>query len=274
MASNLALTAVKDRRGLNGFGNHFRMNNHQWWGTRRWLIQIVIWFLVVNGPWVVSVIASLAGTSSQPQAQASQTAGEALMIFFAMGALFPAIGVTILGQNAFIQGRESGTIAWVLSKPVSRPAFILSKLSADAIGILVTMVLTPGLVGFLICRFILGVPIPIFGFLGALGLLFLHQLFYLGLVYMLGALFRSRGPVLGIPLVFIFTYQMHAALGWLGKILPWNLVLGPAEAMSSSLAALMVDGQPLPTVAPIIGTAALTLAFVLVALWRFNREEF
>jgi ABC-2 type transport system permease protein len=272
MASNLALTAVKDYRGLNGFGNYFRMSNHQWWGTSRWLKQIVIWFLIVNGPWVLSVISSLGETDSR--SQGGQTAGGTLMIFFVMAGMFTAIGVIILGQNAFIQGRESGTIAWVLSKPVSRPAFILSKLSADAIGILVTMVLAQGLVGFLICRFGLGVSVPIFGFLAALGLLFLHQLFYLALSFMLGSLLRSRGAVLGIPLVFIFTYQMHAALGWFGKILPWGLIMGPPEAPNSSLAALLVDGQPLPTVAPILGTAALTLVFILVALWRFNKEEF
>lgn len=270
MASNLALTAVKDRRGLNGFGNYFRMNNHQWWGTRRWLVQLVVWFLIVNGPWVISALSSPARPASPSPEQISMT----LMMFFVMAGMFGAIGVVILGQNALIQGRQNGTIAWVLSKPVSRPAFILSKLSADAIGILVTMVLAQGLVGYLFCRIVMGMSIPVFGFLAALGLLFLHQSFYLALSYMLGSLLRSRGAVLGIPLVFIFTYQMHAALGWFGKILPWNLVMGTPEAMNSSLAALLAQGLPLPTVTPIIGTVALTLVFVLVTLWRFNREEF
>jgi len=270
MASNVALVAVKDHGGLNGFANYFRMNNHNWWGTRRWLIQLVVWFLIVNGPWVISALSSGVKNASPSQEQI----GEALMMFFVMAGMFSAIGVIILGQNAIIQGRQNGTIAWVLSKPVSRPAFILSKLSADAIGILVTMVLAQGLVGFLFCRFGLGISVSPFNFLAALGLFFLHQLFYLALSYMLGALLRSRGAVLGIPLVFIFTYQMHAALGWFGKILPWGLIMGPPEAMNSSLAALVAQGLPLPTVAPIIGTAALSLAFVLITIWRFSREEF
>jgi ABC-2 type transport system permease protein len=266
----MVLTAVKDRRGLNGFGNYFRMNNHSWWGTRRWLVQLVVWFLIMNGPWMISAISSPAGSASPSPEQVQET----LMMFFVMAGMFGAIGVVILGQSALIQGRQNGTIAWVLSKPVSRPAFILSKLSADGIGILVTMVLAQGLFGFLFCRFKLGISLPVFGFLAALGLFFLHQLFYLALCFMLGALLRSRGAVLGIPLVFIFTYQMHAAFGWVGKILPWRLVMGPPDAMSSSLTALAAQGLPLPTVLPIIGTVALTVIFILVTLWRFSREEF
>jgi ABC-2 type transport system permease protein len=270
MASNLALTAVKDRRGLNGFGNYFRMNSHAWWGTRRWIVQLVVWFLIVNGPWVLSAVSSPAAAASPSQEQTFET----LMMFFVMAGIFGAIGVVVLAQNALIQGRQNGTIAWVLSKPVSRPAFILSKLAADAIGILATMVLAQGLFGFLFCRFGLGMTVPVFGFLAASGLLFLHQVFYLALAYMLGSLLRSRGAVLGIPLVFIFTYQMHPALGWVGKILPWRLIMGPPEAMNSSLAAFAAGGLPLPTAMPILGTAALALLFVLVALWRFSREEF
>jgi len=269
MASNLALTAVEDRGVLNGFGTYFRMNNHQWWGTSRWIIQLVVWFLVVNGPWLIPVLSQ---TGSQPQV--SQTAGEILMLFFLMAGIFPAFGVVVGGQNVFIQGRQNGTIAWVLSKPVSRLAFILSKLAADAIGILVTMVLAQGLVAYLICRFGLGLAVSIPGFLAALGLLFLHGLFYLALVYMLGSLSHSRGLVLGIPMAFIFTYQMHPSLGLVGKILPWHLIMGTSENLNSSLAALLVDGRPLSAIAPILGTAVLTLVFLLVTLWRFNKEEF
>lgn len=270
MASNLVLTAVKDHRVMNGFANYFRMNNHDWWGTRRWLIQLVVWVLIVNGPWVLSSLPSPAGSGSLSPEKVLET----LMMFFVMGGMFSAIGVVILGQNVIIQGRQNGTIAWVLSKPVSRSAFILSKFAADSLGILLTMVLIQGLISYLVCRFALGMPIRVIGFLGAMGLFYLHLLFYLALAYMLSSLLRRRGAVLGIPLVFIFTYQMHASLGWFGKILPWNLIMGTPADMNSSLAALTALQLPLPTVIPIIGTIVLTLAFILVTLWRFNREEF
>jgi ABC-type transport system involved in multi-copper enzyme maturation permease subunit len=266
MASNLALTTVKDRRGLNGFGNYFSMGNHRWWGTRRWWIQLVIWFLIMNGIWLISA------NPSQNAGASIEAPSKVLEVYFAIGAMFPALGVVVLGQDALIPGRQNGTTAWVLSKPVSRPAFILSKLAADGIGILVTMVLVQGLAGYLICRYLLGVAIPVPGFLGAIGLLGLHQMFFLALAYMLGSIFRGRGVVLAIPMVFIFTYQLHPILGWIGKFLPWNLVLdGPGK---TALTSLLVDGLPLASVTPIIGTVVLTLVFILVALWRVNREEF
>ena len=43
---------------------------------------------------------------------------------------------------------------------------------------------------------------------------------------------------------------------------------------NAALAAYLVAGQPLPTVMPIIATAAWCVLFVLVGMWRFRREEF
>jgi len=55
----------------------------------------------------------------------------------------------IIAQDAIIGERQSGTAAWVLSKPVSRPAFILSKLVAGAIGLLVTGIVIQGVVAYI-----------------------------------------------------------------------------------------------------------------------------
>ena len=107
----------------------------------------------------------------------------------------------------------------------------------------------------------------------ALGRLALLLLFYLSLTYMLGTLFHSRGPVIGISMLLVFGNQLVGLAPWLGYIMPWNLVmdLGPQQP---SLAIALAQGRPLPTVTPIIGTILLTVTFILVALWRFQREEF
>ena len=61
-----------------------------------------------------------------------------------------AIGGVILVQGALVGEKRSGTAAWVLSKPISRPAFFLAKLIANAIGTLVTITLAQGLIGYLV----------------------------------------------------------------------------------------------------------------------------
>jgi hypothetical protein len=41
-----------------------------------------------------------------------------------------------------------------------------------------------------------------------------------------------------------------------------------------SLAAALAQGQPLPTMTPILSTGLLIILFIIVALVRFEREEF
>lgn len=282
MASNHALIVAKDRGWWNGFGNLFRSENHHWWGTWRWIIQTLIWMAIVNGMLAMITLAAPKIEAAQArqeinQAEAAATRGAlkdtALMVFFIFSGLAPAVGVVITAQDAILQERQTGTLAWVLSKPVSRTAFLLSKLSADALGVLVTMVLVQGLVAYFIYKAGTGIALSIPHFLAGLGLVYLLLLFYLSLTLMLGTLFRSRGPVIGIPLVLVFGNQLTGLAPWLGSILPWNLVmdLGPQQP---ALAVALTQGQLLPTMTPILGTTILILVFILVALWRFKQEEF
>jgi ABC-2 type transport system permease protein len=282
MAGNSALIAVKNRGWLNGFGNIFRKESHAWWGTWQWVIQVAIWLAIVNGMLAMVTLAA-------PKIEAAQAAREisdieasearealkqtALTVFFVFCGLAPSVGVVIIAQDALIGEKQSGTAAWVLSKPVSRAAFLISKFSADALGVVVTMVGVQGIVAYLIYKAGTGISLPIPGFLAALGLVLLLLVFYLSLTYMLGTLFSKRGAVIGIPMVMVFGYNLTGLLPWLGKILPWNLVmdLGPNQP---SLAIALAQGKPLPAVTPIIGTAVLAVIFLVVALWRFQCEEF
>ena len=282
MASNAQLIPVRDVGRLNGFRNLFRRENRQWWGTWQWVIQVGIWLAIVNGILATIMLAVPKIEAAQARAEisaaeaaeaATDVAENALMVFFIFSGMAAGTGVVIIAQDALIGEKQSGTAAWVLSKPVSRLSFILSKLGADALGVLVTMVLIQGAVAYLIYRAGTGIALDIPHFLGALGLLSLALFFYLSLTYMLGTLFRSRGPVIGIPLLFVFGNTLNNMLPFLGKVLPWNLVmdLGPGQP---ALATLLAQGLPLPTITPIVGTAVLTLVFIAVAIWRFSREEF
>jgi ABC-type transport system involved in multi-copper enzyme maturation permease subunit len=37
---------------------------------------------------------------------------------------------------------------------------------------------------------------------------------------------------------------------------------------------LVLRGDPLPTIVPLIGTTVLTVLCFIIAVWRFEREEF
>jgi hypothetical protein len=42
----------------------------------------------------------------------------------------------------------------------------------------------------------------------------------------------------------------------------------------SELASVAARGDPLPSLIPIVAALLFSLAFVLLAIWRFEREEF
>jgi ABC-2 type transport system permease protein len=301
MASNRVLQPVRDRGWLQGFGNLTRQENRRWWGTRLWLVQVLIWLLIVNGLLTTVLLSErdaaaqgrdqavrqaiaeqqLANAETEEEAEAARAgmgvtipASESLLIFFLFLGMAPGVGVAIIGQEALVQEKQSGTGAWVLSKPISRTAFVLSKITGNALGILVTMVAIQGAVGYVLIRWLGGHALYPIAFMGALGLVFLSLMFYLTLTVMLGTLFASRGPVIGIPLAVLFGFQIFTGIApWLFKVMPWVLVFPPGDARSSH-ALLVALGQPLPSWIPTIATLAWCLVFAAVAIWRFNREEF
>lgn len=274
MASNSVLQPVPAGGRLQGYGNLARKENGTWWRTRMWLVQILIWGAIVNGILAMVLWSTPAGDPAAAQAQSADKLETALTLFFIMGTLAPAVGVVIIGQDAIIQEKQSGTAAWVLSKPISRSAFVLSKLSAHALGILVTMVLIQGAIAYGQISAAVGQPLPLLPWLGALGLLYLQLVFYLALTLMLGTIFSSRGAVIGIPMAVLFGYQfILGLLPRLGDVLPYvlTLTLGPTRP---ALAMQLVQNQPLGSLLPIALTVAWIILFIGIAIWRFGREEF
>jgi ABC-type transport system involved in multi-copper enzyme maturation permease subunit len=89
--------------------------------------------------------------------------------------------------------KRSGTAAWVLSKPGSRTAFVLSKLAANTIGIAVKLVISQGLIAYLITLFALKVSLPVPGYIAALGIHLANTLFYPTLTLLMGVLFDMTG---------------------------------------------------------------------------------
>lgn len=108
-----------------------------------------------------------------------------------------------------------------------------------------------------------------FPFWSAWLLVALHLLFYLALTLMLGTIFNARGPGSGIGFGFLFGGLL------LPNVLPeWTLLIFPWPF--AELARALVAGKPIPVVwpIPVIATILWSAFFVLVALWRFEREEF
>ncbi len=277
-----ALQPVQEHGWRMGFANLFRKENSEWWRTRQWWVQALIWLAIVNGIlavvlWTVPTEPANA-TPENRQAQAAQSASqqpkdvEGLFAFFLIGGTAAGIGVIIIAQGLILDEKKSGTLAWVLSKPVSRTAFFLSKLIANGIAVLAIMVVLQGAAAFVQISAAKQALLPVIPFAGAVLLMGLYIVFFLTLTLMLGVLFDNRGAAIGIPLALNFGFQFLAGLG-LAQFLPYWLI-APAGGSDASLAVMLANQQPLPTILPIVSTIVWIVLFVVVALWRFERIEF
>jgi len=264
MSGNSSFQLVNERGWRRGMGSMLRSELSRWWKTRMWWVQCLIWAGMIG--FLLSAI-----LFSSPEPPPSE---EVAVLYLIFAGLFPSVGVVIIMQGVVVGEKISGTAAWALSKPITRPAFILSKVVANGFGVLATMVIIPSIVAYVMNVIATGTPWNIPRFLAALSVIFLSHFFFLSLTLMLGTLFSSRGPVIGIALGLLLMQQN--LIGWfpfLGKILPWKLVLPLGEQLDAVAPCLLVGSH---NYSPwlIVVIALECLLFIGIGLWKFSREEF
>jgi ABC-2 type transport system permease protein len=248
-----------------GFLNMLRKESGLWWGTRKWWVQSLIWFLILNGfvillLWIVPAV----------DKEDAPRAAEVLDVYFQFLAAFGVLGVMILMQSVIVGEKNSGTAAWIMSNPISRGAFILAKLIANGIAILTIIVALQGLIAYLQFSLHGDIVLRPLDFIAALGLHGLHMVFYLTLALVLGAFFNSRGPVIGISIAILVGQDLVSQI--IAVKLPWFPTLMPMRLVDIALP--VAQGGALSSYTPVITTTLMSVLFVLLALWRFKREEF
>jgi ABC-2 type transport system permease protein len=275
LSARQGLLPARGSGWLAGFGNMLAKEMGEWFRTRRWLWQILIWLTIINGFMALLLFGLPALASIMPELKPTAEAAFAglppeiggVMMYFTIAVMAGTIGAIILAQDEIIQEKQSGTAAWILSKPAARPAFILTKLLSNTIGALVLIVALPGLVTLGEVFLATHQLVPMAPFLAGEGVFLLALFFYLSLVILLGVLFESRGPVLGIAFGVMFGGMV------IGSLIPQiNYVLPLAM---DKIAQVIMLGIPMPAmlVSQLIATAVLSIVFILVALWRFQHIE-
>ncbi|MCH8911824.1 MAG: ABC transporter permease, partial [Chloroflexi bacterium] len=145
MTTNTITLNPKPERGWSsGLGNLFRREAYTWLRTRYGLIQLALWIIIIDG--LMAIIISTAGEDLE----AGQTiVAASIEPFIGIISLFTSIGIAVVAMGAIVGEKRSGTAAWILSAPVTRSSFLLSKLLVVGVGGIVTMILIPGVVVFL-----------------------------------------------------------------------------------------------------------------------------
>lgn len=183
-----------------GFNTLFRKEIGEWLDARRWLVQTIFWLVVLNGflAMVLFVLPNI--VTPEGNVPIENPVVEGLIGFFGLGGLALSIGSIIMTQNEIIGEKQSGTAEWVLSKPVARSAFFLSKLFANAVGMLVIMIVLQSAIAYAPVTVMDPSAVSLPDFLRGMGMLALHVFFYLGLTLMMGVVAENREMVLGVSL--------------------------------------------------------------------------
>jgi ABC-2 type transport system permease protein len=262
MTNDRELILVSERGWRRGLNNLLDNEFGRWWRTRRWWVQALIWTGVIG--FLLGAIVTQGGADKETL----------VMVYGIFASMFPAVAVIIMMQSALIGEKSTGTAAWVLSKPVSRPAFIIAKLLANSLTVLVVMVVVPGLVAYPLISIALGGLFNPLLFLAGLGVIWLTLLWYLTLTLMLGALLKSRGAVIGIALALLFAQQYIIGLIPALKVaLPWTLTM-PLNNTNGALLPMLLQSRPVASFLPQVLIIGLEIVlFVVLAVWRFTKEE-
>jgi ABC-2 type transport system permease protein len=225
-----------------------------------WIQQLLIWTTLTNG-----LVVLFLGLPAGLIPEALSLYVFSLAIFFDMLVLLLTIFIPVLLQGIIIDERLSGTAAWILSKPVSKKAYLLSKLAASILAIVVVSVVINGVVGYGIFR-VSGYTPDLLGFLMNLGLTGIVVAYLVCLTVMLGTITTSRGKVLAAAIGLTLGAQIVA------RYFPLILFLIPYSLPLAGLG--LVTGDPIFGLEWMLLSASVQIVlFSLIALYVFDRTE-
>ena len=270
-SESVQLQMVDEQGWRRGLGNLLQGELSSWFKSTRWLKHLIVWLVIVNMFMVIFVYAA----SEEAKNPVEGPGMDLLMMYGIFGGMFVAIGAMIIVQGAIVGEKRSGTAAWVLSKPVTRTAFVVSRLLGNTIGVLVTSVLVPGVIVYVTLGAISELGwLPPLDFLAGLGAIALSTFFWLTLTLMAGTFFDSTGGVIAVPMVVFFAmWFVPSVLTFLIHVSPVILFVGPGDVYPAVSVSLMSGEAPFSWI-PVIATAIFSIVFIAVAIWRFNQQEF
>ncbi len=268
MSANAVFDLVDERGWRRGLGNLLKGQFSGWFQSSKWWRHALIWLAVIN---LILLFATI-GMSGEAENEAGDSP---LILYTIFGGIFVAIGVMIIMQAVIVGEKKSGTAAWVMSKPVTRTSFLVSRLIGSTVGILLTAVLLPGLIAY--------ITFGVFGtegwlsplnFLAGVAVLAVSMFFWLTLTLMSGTFFDSVAGVIAIPMVTFFAmWFLPMYITQLIHVSPVILFVGPGDDYPSLMESLSNGNAPFSWI-PLIASILFSIVFIAVAIWRFNRQEF
>jgi ABC-2 type transport system permease protein len=254
---------------MRGFGLLLRKELLEQTRTMRlYVVAIVFALFAIISPltakYLPDIVKALAGSQlSLVGLIPTATTADAVDQFLKNLTQFGALAAILLAMGTVATEKERGTAAFVLTKPVSRAAFLAAKLVAIATDLLVATAVA-GVLGYYYTA-VLFESLPVGGYATMCALLWLSLVVYAALTFLGSTLTSSAAAGAGIGIVFLVVTGIVSALPNVGGYMPESL---------AALARAVALGLPSGGVAaPVAVNVGIVLAALLLAWLSFRRQE-
>ena len=249
---------VTSRGFLSGLGNLVRMESGRWIGTHRWLTNSLIYLSLFQSLIFLVVLSS----------PYKYYPGIGLNQLVQLAQFIVPIGVVVMLQNEVIKEKELGTMAWLLTNPVTRSSVIVAKYIVNIPCVLAVIVV----IQWAFCWLIF----PLFNqslptlevYIASMGVNMLYALFYICLTIMIGCFVKSRGAVIGIPMLGLL-----AQLVLEGQLVEKGLIKFVPHSLNKVMMA-WAYGVQVDFLIPVVTASVCCVIFVAASIWRIRREQF
>lgn len=264
MAPNESLTRRTGSNWRRGFAPISVREIRRWLFTRRGVVHLALWSGLLGGALAFALFVIPNAMPEDEMMTLADQLEAGRQFFFGLGAIATAVGAIVMLQDGLIEDKAAGTVELVLSKPLSRPAYVLGRLVPNLAACLVTMIAVPAAIGAVLFA-IVDPAFTVSTFTRAAVVLALHLVFYATLSILLGTLVRTRGPYLGVGLGVLLGGTL-VPIAEVVRFTPWKL---------SEVAILIAGGAPLSRDARIMiaSTGIWSAVFLATAIQRMQRAE-
>jgi len=180
-------------------------------------------------------------------------------------AQFGAIAAIVLAMGSVAAEKERGTAAFVLSKTVSRGAFLGAKIAALGAVLALGVVVATAVAWFYTA--VLFEPLPVAGWIAFAVLAWLGLAAWAAITFAGSVVTGSTAAAAGIGFVGLLVLSIASAIPTVGGYLPGGLA-APAVALASGGPVDTTD-----TASAVAGTVLAIVVALIIAAWSFRNQE-
>ena len=242
----------------------------QQWRTKRLIVVLGVFVLFgLTSPLIANftpqLLSSIEGAEQFAELIPEPTAADGVSQYIKNLTQFGFILAILLGMDAVAGEKEKGTTAMILSKPMSRWAFILSKFSSQTI--VYTLGFLIATLGAYYYTIVLFGPFDFVDFLAISLLLELWLLTYVAITLLGSTIGKTTGAAAGISLAVSVLVLLAGNIPQVGMLFPSGLTAWASQIGTGVAENEMLNG----------GAIALTIVIIvmclIIALGIFERQE-